>query len=75
MKSGFLSAFICGFGDAAAGANEPPPVFFVDPSSKCGRLRPLLLMAMLALSILCAAMFTEPAIPQIEEMGRLVHRT
>jgi hypothetical protein len=31
-------------------------------------------MMMFALSVLSAAVFTEPAIPQIEEMGRLVHR-
>jgi hypothetical protein len=34
-----------------------------------------LMMVMFALSVLRAAMFTEPAIPQIEEVGRLVHRT
>jgi len=34
-----------------------------------------LMMPMFALSVLCAAMFTEPAIPQIEEVGRLVHIT
>jgi hypothetical protein len=32
-------------------------------------------MMMFALSVLCAAVFAEPAITQIEEMGRLVHRT
>jgi len=32
-------------------------------------------MVMFTLSVLCAAMFTEPAIPQIEEVGRLVHIT
>jgi hypothetical protein len=30
---------------------------------------------MFALSVLRAAMFAEPAITQIEEVGRLVHRT
>jgi len=30
-------------------------------------------MVMFTLSVLCAAVFTEPAIPQIEEVGRLVH--
>lgn len=35
----------------------------------------MVVMLMFALSILCAAMFTEPAIPQIEEVGRLVHIT
>jgi len=34
-----------------------------------------LMMLMFALSVLCAAVFTKPAIPQIEEVGRLVHRT
>jgi Na+/melibiose symporter-like transporter len=36
-------------------------------------VRPLMLMMMFPLSVLCAAMFTQPPIPQIEEVGRLVH--
>lgn len=31
-------------------------------------------MAVLAFSILCATVLAQPAITQIEEMGRLVHR-
>ena len=34
----------------------------------------MMLMAMFALRGLRAAVFTEPAITQIEEVGRLVHR-
>jgi hypothetical protein len=34
-----------------------------------------LLMMMFALGVLGAAMFAEPAITQIEEVGRLVHIT
>jgi hypothetical protein len=82
MKSGFnpfLSAFICGFRNTAAGANEPPPLILVHPFGQRRTLRPVLalvvMMVMFTLSVLCAAMFTEPAIPQIEEVGRLVHRT
>ena len=77
-KSGFLSAFIRGFRNAAAGANEPPPLFLVYPLRQCRALWPicvLVVMAMFALSVLCAAMFTEPTITQIEEMGRLMHIT
>ena len=33
----------------------------------------MVLMMMFTLSVLRAAMFTEPAIPQIKEVGRLVH--
>ena len=72
-----LSAFICGFGDAAAGAYEPPPLNLVYPFGERRALRPvraLVQMVMFTLSVLCAAVFTEPAIPQIEEVGRLVHR-
>lgn len=75
-KSGFLSAFICGFGDAAPGTYQSVPVLFLHPSRKRRRLMLLRSsMMMFTLSVLCAAMFTEPAIPQIEEVGRLVHRT
>jgi hypothetical protein len=35
----------------------------------------MMVMMMFTLSVLCAAVFTEPAIPQIEEVGRLVHIT
>ena len=67
------------FGDAAAGANEPPPLILVYPFGQRRPLRPVralvVMMVMFALSVLCAAMFTEPTIPQIEEVGRLVHRT
>ena len=67
------------FGNAAAGAYEPPPMLFVNPPGKRQTLRLLLavrvIMVMFTLGILRAAMFAEPAITQIEEMGRLVHRT
>jgi hypothetical protein len=47
-----------------------------NPSRKSRRLMLLrLVMVMFTLGVLCAAMFAEPAITQIEEMGRLVHRT
>jgi len=51
----------------------------VDPPRQRRPLRPVLTMVvivmMFALGVLCAAVFTEPTIPQIEEVGRLVHRT
>jgi len=51
-------------------------MFLVNPARKSWSLRLLrAAMMMFALSVLRAAVFTEPAIPQIEEMGRLVHRT
>ena len=65
------------FGYATAGANEPPPLFFINPLRERGALRLLsamMLMAMFAFRGLRAAVFTEPAITQIEEVGRLVHR-
>ena len=48
----------------------------IDPARK-GRTLWLLraVMKMFALGVLRAAVFAEPAITQIEEMGRLVHRT
>ena len=64
-------------GYAAAGADEPPPVFLINPLRQRRALRMLgavMLMVMFALGGLRAAMFTEPAITQIEEVGRLVHR-
>ena len=67
------------FRNAAAGANEPPPLILVYPFGQRRALRPVrdlvVVMVMFALSVLRAAVFTEPAIPQIEEVGRLVHRT
>ena len=64
--------------NATAGTDEPPPVLFVDPTRECGTLlvlRAVLLMPMMfTLCGLCAAVFTEPAITQIEKVGRLVHR-
>ena len=74
---------ICGlsahlFRNATAGADEPPPVLFVDPFRQCGALwvlRAVLLMpVMFTFCGLRAAVFTEPAITQIEKVGRLVHR-
>jgi hypothetical protein len=54
-------------------------MLFIDPPRQCRALRTvqnlMVVMVMFALRVLRAAMFTEPAIPQIEEMGRLVHRT
>ena len=52
----------------------------VNPPRQRQPLRPVLTMVvivvmMFALGVLCAAVFTEPTIPQIEEVGRLVHRT
>jgi hypothetical protein len=53
-------------------------LFFINPFRERGALRSLLpavmLMVMFALCGLRAAVFTEPAITQIEEVGRLVHR-
>ena len=53
-------------------------MLFVDPTRECGTLlvlRAVLLMpAMFTLCGLRAAVFTEPAITQIEKVGRLVHR-
>ena len=65
-------------GNATAGANEPPPVFLINPLRQRGTLRMLravmMVTVMFALCGLRAAMFTEPAITQIEEVGRLVHK-
>jgi len=52
-------------------------VFFVNPLRQRGTLRTLSAVMMTVMFALCglrAAMFTEPAITQIEEVGRLVHR-
>jgi hypothetical protein len=81
-KPDFKSVFICAlpahlFRNATARAYEPPPVLFFHPASQCGALRGLWLMMMPVMFTLCglrAAMFTEPAITQIEKVGRLVHR-
>ena len=70
-----LSAHL--FRNATAGADEPPPVFFINPFRERGALRMLSAMMVAVMFALCglrAAMFTEPAITQIEEVGRLVHR-
>ena len=64
-------------GYTTAGANEPPPVFLINPLRQRRALRLLAAMLMPVMFALCglrAAMFTEPAITQIEEVGRLVHR-
>ena len=65
-------------GYTTAGANEPPPVFLINPLRQRGTLwllrAVMLVVVMFALCGLRAAMFTEPAITQIEEVGRLVHR-
>jgi hypothetical protein len=53
-------------------------VFLINPLRQRWSLRMLravmMVTVMFALCGLCAAMFTEPAITQIEEVGRLVHR-
>ena len=67
------------FRDTTAGANEPPPVFLINPLRQRRTLLMLgavmVMAVMFALRGLCAAVFTEPAITQIEEVGRLVHRS
>ena len=78
----FVASLLCGlyadlFRNATAGADEPPPVLFVYPLRECGTLRGLVAMMMPVMFALCglrAAVFTEPAITQIEKVGRLVHR-
>jgi hypothetical protein len=54
-------------------------MWFIDPPRQrrsLRSLRPLMVvMMMFAVSVFRAAMFAEPAISQIEKMGRLVHRT
>ena len=71
-----LSAYL--FRNATAGADEALPVLFFNPTGKCGALvvlDPMLLVSvMFAFCGLRAAVFTEPAITQIEKVGRLVHR-
>ena len=70
-----LSAYL--LRNATAGAYEPPPVLFVDPFRECGALRRLVIILIPVMFTLCglrAAVFTEPAITQIEKVGRLVHR-
>lgn len=71
-----LSAYL--FRNATAGADEPPPVLFVYPLRECGTLRrclgAMMMPVMFALCGLRAAVFTEPAITQIEKVGCLVHR-
>ena len=53
-------------------------MFLINPLRQCRALWPLgtlmLMVVMFALCGLRTAMFTEPAITQIEEVGRLVHR-
>ena len=78
MNADERGSLIQPLGNAAAGADKPPPVFFINPLRQCRTLRllgaVLMLIVMFALRGLRAAMFTEPAITQIEEVGRLVHR-
>ena len=78
IKIRILSAFVCGLlRNATAGAYHPPPVLFINPLSECGALRRLGVMMMSVMFTLCglrAAVFTEPAITQIEKVGRLMHR-
>jgi hypothetical protein len=64
--------------NATAGAYEPPPMLFFNPFCQrraLWRLRAVLVLVMFTFRGLRAAMFTEPAITQIEEVGRLVHRS
>ena len=52
-------------------------MFLINPLRQRGTLRLLravMMTVMFALRGLRAAMFTEPAITQIEEVGRLVHK-
>ena len=64
--------------NATAGANEPPPVLFIYPLREGRALMLLWVLMMMSVMFtlcgLCAAMFTEPAITQIEKVGRLVHQ-
>jgi hypothetical protein len=65
------------FGNSTAGTDEPPPVLFLYPLRECRALMLLRLMmmsVMFTLCGLCAAVFTEPAITQIEKVGCLVHQ-
>ena len=52
-------------------------MFFLNPFRQCRTLRVLLalmlMLVMFTLSGLGTAVFTEPAITQIEKVGRLVH--
>ena len=78
IKSGFKSGDSVAqvFGDAAPRTDEAAPLFLINPARKGRTLRLLrAVMMMFTLGVLRTAMFTEPAIPQIEKMGRLVHRT
>ncbi len=66
-------------GNVAASANKSLPVFVINPTGEGRSLRPLcarrvMMLLMFALCGLCAAVFTEPPITQIEEVGRLVHK-
>jgi len=79
----FVANLLCGlsaylFRNATAGADEPPPLLFIDPAREGGTLlvlgAVLLVSVMFAFCGLRAAVFTEPAITQIEKVGRLVHR-
>ena len=51
-------------------------MLFIDPLREWGPLRRLGIMMPVVFTLcgLCAAVFTEPAITQIEKVGRLVHR-
>ena len=52
-------------------------MLFIDPLRQRGALRRLGIMLMPVMFTFCglrAAVFTEPAITQIEKVGRLVHR-
>lgn len=67
------------FADTTAGAYEPPPVLFIKPPRerqprRLLRFLRMTMMRVFALTVLRAAMFAEPAIPQVEKMGGLVHR-
>ena len=64
------------FGDIATRAEQAAELFVIDPARKSRSLWLLrAAIVMFALGVLRAAVFAEPAITQIEEMGRLVHRT
>jgi len=74
-KIWFLDVFV----DPTLRTFQPAEILFLNPFRQCRTLRVLLalmlMMVMFTLSGLGAAVFTEPAITQIEKVGHLVHRS
>ena len=61
--------------DSTACTNHPTPLFLINPFSQRQWLALTLLMFyVFAFCVIRAAVFAEPAITQIEEVGRLVHK-